>query len=126
MRNMNNVKITKWNPEAVKKELTKDIIANGEIVGKIVETDARRRLLDIRDPEWGKNYRQKLVARLLMNEVNTTKNGVDILVGVAKSKSGSHHGYYIELGSKTAPAHPFLRPAVFENQRKILALLEGK
>lgn len=116
----------KLHPDKFKAQLQEQLVANGEIAGKFVETDARRRLMDITDPEWGKNYRQKLVARLLTNIVEKTENAVIIRVGVAKSKSGSYHGYYIELGSKTAPAHPFLRPALFDNKSKILKLLVGK
>lgn len=123
---MTKVKFTKWQPEVVKRDLTVELLDNGEIVGKFVEKDARRRLMAIRDPEWGLAYRQKLVARLLTNLVYRGLNEVVIAVGVKKSKDSRHHGFYIELGSRTAPAHPFLRPAVFENGRKIVALLVGK
>lgn len=118
--------ITRWEPEKLKAKISEQLISNGEIVGKFAETDARRRLLEIKDPEWGKKYRQLIVARLLTFVVVRERNGIAIFVGVAKGKSGTHHGYYIELGSKTAPAHPFLRPAVFENAQKIVALLAGE
>lgn len=118
--------ITKWQPEKVKAEFMDKVEGDSEIVGKFVETDARRRLMGITDPEWGRAYRQKLVARLLMYQVKRTTNEIITSIGVGKSSSGEHHGFYIEVGSKTAPAHPFLRPAIFENQRKILALLTGK
>lgn len=122
--------ITRWTPEVVKAEVVKNLISNGEIVGKFLETDARRRIMAIKDPEWGKGYRQKLVARLIRNLVEHTGNEVVITVGVAESSSrrgvaSRKHGLYIELGSKEAPPHPFLRPAVFENARKIVGLLEG-
>lgn len=115
-----------WNAEAFKSEVKRSLVANGEIVGEFVESDARRRLLAIGDPSWGKGYREQVVARLLMNLVEAKRNEIVITVGVARSSSGSHHGFYIELGSATAPAHPFLRPAVFDNGRAIIALLEGK
>jgi hypothetical protein len=120
-----------WDPEGVKQDVARQLAANGEIVGKFVEEDARRRLMAIKDPEWGQNYRQKLVARLLTNVVEQERNAVVIMVGVRVSSSRSgkasrRHGFYIELGSKTAPAHPFLRPAVFENKRKIVGLLTGR
>lgn len=118
--------IKSWTPEKVKKEVVDNLVANGEIVGEFVETDARRRLMEITDPEWGAGYRQKLVARLLMNVVERKANEVVTSVGVAQTKDSKHHGFYIELGSATAPAHPFLRPAVFENAAKIVALLEGR
>lgn len=115
-----------WKPEAFRKQTVANLVENAEIVGKFVETDARRRLLSIRDPKWGEKYRSALVARLLTNEVEVTDKEVIIRVGVRRSSSGSHHGFYIEMGSKSAPAHPFLRPSVYENAREILALLQGK
>lgn len=121
---MSNIK--SWSPEQLKKKIMDDLVANGEIAGKFVETDARRRLVSIKEPEWGAGYRQKLVARLLRNEVERGFNEVVIRVGVAVSNEARHHGFYIEMGSSTAPAQPFLRPAVFENGRKIVALLAGK
>lgn len=115
-----------WTPQKWKAELVKQLEANGEIVGKFVETDARRRLVAIDDPDWGAGYRQQVVARLLTNVVEKKGNEVVVTVGVAEGSGGRHHGFYIELGSSTAPAHPFLRPAVFENGGQIVALLEGK
>jgi hypothetical protein len=115
-----------WKPDAFKKKLVAELAENGEIVGKFVETEARHRLLAISDPKWGEAYRSKLVARLLTYEVMTSAKEVTINVGVRTSSSGSHHGFYIEMGSKTAPSHPFLRPAVFQNAAKIVALLSGK
>jgi hypothetical protein len=118
-----DVKITKWDPKAVKAFVTDILLENGEIVGKFVETDARRRLRGIDYPEWGKKYRQKLVARLITYLIEKGNNEVVITVGVKESKGQRFHGYYIELGSKTAPANPFLRPAVFNNGSKIVKLL---
>lgn len=128
---MSDVNITKWQPEEVKAMVTATLLENGEIAGKFVETDARKRLMAITDPEWGKKYRQQLVARLLTNIVERGLNEVIIRVGVRESKSRTgvasrKHGFYIELGSATAPAHPFLRPAVFENGKKIVRLLCGE
>lgn len=116
----------KWDPGAFKKQLLQDLKSNGEIVGEFVESDARRRLLAISDPEWGRGYRESVVSRLLTNIVEVEKNEVVIFIGVEKSSSGTHHGFYIEFGSSTAPAHPFLRPAVFSNAREIFSLLEGR
>lgn len=115
-----------WTPDKFKAELVQQLVANGEIVGKFVEEDARRRLLDIQEPEWGAAYRSEVVARLLTHTVERDGNQVVITVGVAEGSGGRHHGFYIELGSSTAPAHPFIRPAVFENGGKIVALLSGK
>lgn len=119
----------KWYADRFKNQLINGIVANGEIVGKFVETDARRRLMAIEQPDFGsfgKPYRQNVVARLLTSEVVVGDDEVVIYVGVAKSSSSDKHGLYIELGTRQDPAHPFLRPAVFENASKIVALLSGR
>jgi len=115
-----------WKPDVFKKKLIAELAENAEIAGKFVEQDARKRLQAISDPRWGEAYRSKLVARLLTYEVMTSPKEITINVGVRTSSSGSHHGFYIEMGSKSAPAHPFLRPAVFQNAARIVALLSGK
>jgi len=115
-----------WDPSEFKKKLISDLAENGEIVGKFVENDARQRLLAIKDPKWGEAYRSKLVARLLSYEVIINSNEVVINVGVRPSSTSRRHGFYIEIGTKKWPAHPFLRPAVFMNAAKIVALLAGK
>lgn len=115
-----------WKADELTKKLLGDLSSNAEIVGKFLETDARRRLLAINDPKWGAKYRSQVVARLLAYEVETKPREVIIKVGVRTSGSERHHGFFIEFGSRTAPAHPFLRPAVLENAAKIVALLSGK
>lgn len=114
-----------WHPEKLKRALTGELVSNAELVGKFVETDARRRLAAITDPDWGAAYRG-YVAGLMGNEVEADGRGVTIRVGVRAGRRGTHHGLYIELGSKTAAPHPFLRPAVFENAAKIVQLLAGR
>jgi len=118
--------ILDWKPDQFRKQLLTDLTANGEVVGKFCEEDARRRLLAINDPKWGAKYRSQVVARLLTYEVETKPKEVIIKVGVRASGSGRHHGFFIEFGSRTAPAHPFLRPSVFMNASRIVALLSGK
>jgi len=117
---------TRWTPEKVLRAVTEEVTSNAEIVGKFVETDARRRLLAITDPDWGERYRRLIVGRLLTYVVDRDRKSVVIAVGVRRGPSGTHHGYWIEVGSKTAAAHPFLRPAVLENGRKVVALLAGR
>lgn len=120
------VKFKNWNPEKVKRMVKDRLLENGEDVGSYVEGDARRRLLAINDPEWGAGYRRYVVGRLLTHTVEEKANSVDISVGVAASSDSKHHGFYIEVGSHSAPAHPFLRPAVFQNGRVIVRMLEGR
>lgn len=114
-----------WTPDKFKEQLLTDLVANAEIVGKFVETDARRRLEAIEDPDWGAAYRREIVGRLLRYQVERENRAVVIYVGVAPGADGRHHGFYIEVGSRTAPAQPYLRPAVFENATRIVALLAG-
>lgn len=112
-----------WTPEKVNQAALDQIEANAGDAGSYVEAEARRRLQAIREPEWGAGYRRNVVASLLMHKVQRTGDEVVITVGVATSEKSRHHGLYIELGSSTAPAQPFLRPAVFENGAKIVGLL---
>jgi len=118
--------IKNWRTDELKKDVTDKLMANGAIAGKFVETEARARLEAIREPQWGAAYRNQIVSRLLTNEVEKTANGVVIRVGVKVGPSGYHHGFYIEVGSSTAPAQPFLRPALLENKRQILGLLANE
>ena len=121
--------ITKWKPEAVRAAALAELQANAEIVGKFVETEARRRLDAITQPDNRRavNYRRFLSKYLLTYTVEKTAKAIVIRVGMRRrsEKGGDHHGFYIETGSTTAPAHPYLRPAVFDNASEIVALLGG-
>lgn len=125
-----------WEPGKLKARIIQDLIANADIVGKFVSDDAKRRLraypeLNVkvpgrRLPYVGGGVYRAYVASLMTWDVTPDKNGVTIRVGVGTGRGGSHHGLYIELGSKTAPARPFLRPAVLENRDKIVLLLANR
>jgi hypothetical protein len=118
----------KWTPDNVKRDVLETLVGNAELVGRFVESDARRRLLAVSDPDWGEGHRN-YVARLITNEVEQGRNEVVVRVGLppgrttAEGRPTRHLGYYIETGSRTAAAHPFLRPAVFQNGPEIVALL---
>ena len=120
-----------WKPDKFKEEIKAKLVANAEIVGKFVEEDARRRLLAIKYPERGSAYRQQYVAREITHEVEALPNEVVISVGLPPGKRRQtggftrHVGFYIEMGSATWPANPYLRPSVFSNAKHILALLRG-
>lgn len=115
--------IKKWSPQKVRDAALKELAENAEIVGKFVETEARRRLYAIDEPAWGERYRRLIVARLLTYVVERKAKAIVITVGVRVGPKGHHHGFWIEFGSSTAPAHPFLRPAVYDNARQIVKLL---
>lgn len=122
---MSGVKV-KLDKVAFKEALRGKLVANMEIACKFVETEARTNLLAIEEPEWGAGYREKIVGRMLTYQVNASDKLIEGVVGVRRGSKGEDHGYWIETGSKTAPPHPWLRPAVFHNAKTIVALLEGK
>lgn len=115
----------KWNAKQFKEEIKAAVADNGELVGQFVVSDARRRLLAITDPDWGAGHR-KYVSRLVASEVEIKPNEVVINVGARATSKSRHFGFYIETGSKSGAAHPWLRPAVFQNAKKIVGLIEGK
>ena len=118
--------ITKWQPANVKRMVKDVLLSRAGDVGKFVETEARRRLDAITDPDTKRdiNYRNYLSSYILTNKIEDEVNAVIISVGMKIGKEGqTHHGFYIETGSSTAAAHPFLRPAVFDNEREIVGML---
>lgn len=119
--------IDRWDQDAVIEQIADEVESNMEIAVKAVEVDARKRLLSIGDPGWGAGYR-RLVAYRLTSFVNRDARAIVGAVGVPPDpKSGTPYmGFYIETGSTTAPAHPWLRPALLTNVRNILQLLGGK
>jgi hypothetical protein len=116
--------IKKWNTRQFKQETINSLGRNGEAVGAYVRQDAKRRLLRIQEPEWGAKYRRGIVANLIDYAIDTRSNEVAIILTVKPSPDTQHHGFYIETGSRTHGPQPFLRPAVFENGKIIVKLLE--
>ncbi len=127
---MSRVRWVSWDPEAVKVAALAEVAENAEVVGEFVESEARRRLKAIGKPDNKRAvaWRAFLSRWALTNTVTVMANEVLIRVGmkVASGKGGRTRGFYVETGSSTAPAHPYLRPAVFNNAAKIVALLGGK
>ena len=123
-----SVKFTKWNTDEVKKMAKQQLSSNADMAGKFVEDDARRRLNDIQKPDTKADvdYRNYLANYILTHSVEENKNEIVIRVGMKIGREGQrHHGYYIETGSSTAPAHTYLRPALMHNLKKILGILVG-
>ena len=120
----------KWNPKAVREATLKELKANGEIVGKFLDTAAHQNLDAITEPSNPKavRYRRFLSRWVLTHRVDADENGVTIQVGMRKGpgKAGDMRGFYIEIGSRTAPATSFLRRTILQNKRDILATLVGK
>ena len=96
-----------------------------EAAAKVVETDARHRMLSIKEPEFGRGYRRVLALYRLKSIVKRDKKDIVALIGIPRGEKGGSYGYYIEIGSRTAPAHPWLRPALLTNIKTIIQLLKG-
>lgn len=109
--------------KALIKMATNIILKNAsDVVGFIVH-DARRRLQAVEEPKYGRKYRRIVVAGLLDGEVDEVEGGIVLDIGVRQTSESKRHGLYIELGTKTDPPHPFLRPAIYENAMSIVELL---
>jgi len=121
-----SVRWKRWNPGAVKDMVKANLAENMETACKFVEQRARTSLLAIREPEWGAKYRRVIVARRLTYVLSLEGNEVVGTVGVRKGEKGQYYGFYIEMGSSTSPAHPYLRPAVFNHANEIVKLLGGQ
>ena len=117
--------IDKWNQKAVVEEIAAEVEISMETAVKMVEVDARRRLLAIGDPSWGAGYRRLIALYRLTSFVQREGLAIVGAIGVPPDpRSGSDHmGFYIETGSTTAPAHPWLRPALLTNLQNIVGLL---
>jgi len=120
--------IAAWHADIVKEQTMALVAERLATAAKFVETAARANLAAISDPDWGAGYRNQVVGRLLTSFVAKEDKAVVAKIGVrsVSGKGGDHHGFYIELGSATAPAHPWLRPALFDNQAEIMQILEGR
>jgi len=107
--------------EAVKAAVTDRL----ETAAKVVESDARHNLLRVREPEFGVAYRRVLALYRLTYVVKAMGQAIEAKIGIPKGEKGGDYGFWIEVGSKTAPAHPWLRPALVRNLKNVIGLLSG-
>jgi len=115
-----------WNPDQIMAATAQQVAKNMDIACKVVEEQARANLMAISSPASGRGYRQKVLARRVSHEVETGNDFVEGRVGIAKGKHQEYHGaYYIEIGTRKIPAHPWLRPAVFGLAREIVRIIAG-
>lgn len=127
---MSGVTWRKWRPEQVREMTIKELQTNGEIVGEFLEQEARKRLDAIKKPDNARAvaWRRFLSKWVLTHTVDTEGKTVIIRVGMKKGpgKKGAMRGFYIEIGSRKAPATSFLRRTILENKATILKTLVGK
>ncbi len=119
---MANAEITKWDTSELKKMVIESLTTSMDMAGKVVEDDARKKLLAIKYPDDKRsaNYRKYLANYQLTHIVNVEKDNITAVIGLTEKK---YYGFYIEMGSSTAPAHPFLRPALVENKKNIMGII---
>jgi len=118
--------IVEWNERKIIAAVKTEVAANMEIAAAVVEVDARRRLLAIVEPEFGRAYRRVLALYRLISRVVVEENAVEGQIGIPPGKEGGDYGFWIEVGSHTYAAQPWLRPALVENFKDILKLLAGR
>lgn len=117
--------VVRWNARKVVDQVADTIERNMEDAVHLVYVDARHRLLAIREPEFGAKYRKFLALYRLKAIVRRESRAIEGAVGMPPGKEGSYYGFYIETGSKTAPAHPWLRPALMTNLRDVMWIIAG-
>jgi hypothetical protein len=118
--------ITEWNQRKIVTAVKAEVAANMEIAAAVVEVDARRRLLRIVEPEFGRAYRRVLALYRLISRVVIGENAVEGQIGIPPGKESGDYGFWIEVGSHTYAAQPWLRPALMDNLKDIIKLLAGR
>ena len=111
-----------WNTRETMTDVRAEVKSILETSGEVVKVAARNNLLKIRDPEFGMKYRKLLALYRLQTNLVETDKFIEIQVGLPKGKKGDRYGWYIEMGSQVAAAHPWLRPALLNNLKNIKAL----
>ena len=118
--------IVEWNERKVVEVIKMEVAANMEIAAAVVEVDARRRLLAIVEPEFGRAYRRVLALYRLISKVIVGENAIEGQIGIPPGKEGGDYGFWIEVGSHTWAPQPWLRPALMDNLKDIIKLLAGR
>jgi hypothetical protein len=116
-----------WKPKEVREAVKEKLAENMELVGVMVEQQARENLREIQWRPRFKKYRSVYLARLLTHEVEVGDDFVECRVGILNPPGTTHSkaGYKIETGTSKKPAQPWLRPAVFGLARRIVEILKG-
>ena len=118
--------VAEWRQREVVAAVRAEVKGNMELAVKVVEVDARRRLLAIQDPEFGRGYRRILALFRLISFVEEERDAITGRVGIPKGEKGGDYGFWIEIGSKTAPAQPWLRPSLMLNLDDLMKVLAGQ
>lgn len=105
--------------------------AAGTRAMRIVRDAARRRAATLDDPETASNIAKNIVTRV-DNRAGKRIGGVVVKVGVigggrlSKDPANTGHFRFIEFGSSTVHAQPFMRPALSENIQAVTDTFVGE
>ena len=94
--------ITRWNAGEVINTITATVEANMEAAAKVVETDARHRMLSIKEPEFGRGYRRVLALYRLKSVVKRDKKDIVALIGIPRGEKA----VATVIGSKSVAVQP--------------------
>ena len=105
-----------WNPGKVKATITGRAEENVEKACQFVEEQARNNI----------RSRSGRLANAIGHVVYRDGDDVIGVVGMRRRFKAAFYGYFLEVGTRKMAAHPFLRPAVFNNARQIMKIITGK
>jgi HK97 gp10 family phage protein len=105
-----------WNPQRVKAAIAGEVVANMYDACLFVADRAK---------ELAPRRGGQLIAEIdIAIDVGARGNVVEGRVGVKRGKA--FYARFMEMGTRFIAAHPFLRPAVFNNAREIVRIIAGR
>ena len=108
--------ITEWRQKEVIAELSGKLLAGTDDACAFAAEQARGLA-----PERTGKLRQSIA-----HTVSVEGNTITGKMGVRKGKGFAYWGRFHEFGTSKMPAHPFLRPAVFNHAAEILRRICGR
>lgn len=123
--------VTRWEQTRVIAEMSAEMLANMEIAANVVKLAARKNLLRVNVPEFGRKYRMVLALYRLTSRVSVEGNTLSVAIGIPKKFVGNtekaqSYGYYVDVGTRKYPATGWLRRAMAENIPAIKVLLKSE
>jgi len=105
--------IAEWNAAKFKHKM---LVKSAEGMGRVCQFVAEKAQANA--PVLSGLTREEITYKLEVQE--------DIVEGIVGVGKKAFYARFHELGTSKMAAHPFLRPAVFENEAEIMRLLVGK
>ncbi len=93
------------------------------ISGRVVKNMDRACKFAVGQAQAGAPVRRGVLRDHISHDVKARGDDVEGRVGVIRT---AFWGWFQELGTSKMAAHPFLRPAVFGNARRIVQIIQGE